>query len=111
MTQGRAEGELINTGLPYVVAQRKDHRARAVSSAESAVPVGAAQNYRRDVGERFDVVHRSWLSKQADSYWKGWFLSRPGFFSFDHLEHRGVFSGDVIVRRRHHFEIEAEITA
>src|SRR5437879_4263072 len=108
MPERRAEGQLVDAGTIDIIIERKDHGSRALGGAELAVPVGAFQDDRRDVGQCLDIVDRRGLAVESDGHGEWRLLSRPGFFPFEDLEHGGVLSGDIIMRRGNDFDIEVK---
>src|SRR5215470_8282771 len=111
MSQRRPERELIDSRVFHIIVQREDHRAGTFGSAKLAVPLGAMQNDRRDIGKGLDIVDRRRFAEESDRNRKWRLLARPRFFPFDDFESRGIFAGDIVVRSGDNFYVDTKTAA
>ncbi len=103
----QAHGDLENAGLAHVAADADEFQSGRPAHALRLVPVDAAHQNLRHVGERLDVVQRRWLVEDALRYRKRRFVARFGALAFDGFDQRALFAADVSAGADEQLQIEA----
>src|SRR5437588_10427278 len=87
-----AHGQFVHAGLGDVTAEAEQARAAVFRSAQLGIPVGAAKNNVRDVGQRFGIINDRRPAPQTDNGRKGWTDTRNATLAFERFHQRRLFA-------------------
>jgi len=108
---GNAEGNFEDAGAIDVSGDTDEFEAAGTVGAGGYVPVDAAGENLRDVGESLDVVDGGGLLKETGLAGEGGLVAGLGAMAFDGFEERAFFAADVAAGADEHFEVKIEVAA